>query len=147
MNPVEPNQYARAIMSVGEVVQDYDTDHLFPALGFGAKFADGTVSHSFSLTGDFSNPYCQGIAGVLAAYQRTLGQVQLWGPTNFAPIINHVASFAVAAKNSYFVLLMLTDGAISDLTETEEAIVCASALPMSIIIVGVGPADFSGGCM
>ena len=43
----------------------------------------------------------------------------------------------------YFVLLMLTDGVISDMNETKKAIIHASRLPMSIIIVGVGKADFS----
>ena len=38
---------------------------------------------------------------------------------------------------------MLTDGAISDLDATLGAIVGASDLPMSIIIVGVGGADFT----
>jgi hypothetical protein len=43
---------------------------------------------------------------------------------------------------SYFVLLMLTDGILTDMNKTKEAIVYASDLPMSIIIVGVGGADF-----
>ena len=43
----------------------------------------------------------------------------------------------------YFILLMLTDGVISDMPDTIRAIVRASRLPMSIIIVGVGGADFS----
>ena len=29
------NQYETAIKSVGEVIEDYDTDKLFPVLGFG----------------------------------------------------------------------------------------------------------------
>ena len=37
---------------------------------------------------------------------------------------------------------MLTDGAISDMEDTKRAIIAASRLPMSIIIVGVGGADF-----
>ena len=37
---------------------------------------------------------------------------------------------------------MLTDGAISDMEDTKRAIIAASHLPMSIIIVGVGGADF-----
>ncbi len=45
---------------------------------------------------------------------------------------------------NYFVLLILTDGIITDLDLTVAAIVRASALPMSIIIVGVGNEDFSG---
>lgn len=40
-------------------------------------------------------------------------------------------------------LLVLTDGVVSDMAETRAAIVRASHLPMSIIIVGVGNADFS----
>lgn len=43
----------------------------------------------------------------------------------------------------YFILLILTDGVITDMADTREAIVQASHLPMSIIIVGVGNADFS----
>ena len=38
---------------------------------------------------------------------------------------------------------MLTDGAISDMGNTMKAIIAASRLPMSIIIVGVGGADFA----
>ena len=37
---------------------------------------------------------------------------------------------------------MLTDGAISDMEDTKRAIIEASRLPMSIIIVGVGGANF-----
>lgn len=42
----------------------------------------------------------------------------------------------------YFILLIITDGEITDLDETRQAIVSASKLPMSVIIVGVGNADF-----
>jgi len=41
------------------------------------------------------------------------------------------------------VLLIITDGVISDMFDTVRAIVYASTLPYSIIIVGVGSADFS----
>ena len=43
----------------------------------------------------------------------------------------------------YFVLLLLTDGVLSDMGDTKAALVQASKLPMSVIIVGVGQADFS----
>ncbi|XP_040978584.1 copine-1 isoform X7 [Aquila chrysaetos chrysaetos] len=42
----------------------------------------------------------------------------------------------------YFILLIITGGEITDLDQTRQAIVNASKLPMSIIIVGVGEADF-----
>jgi len=46
-------------------------------------------------------------------------------------------------RQSYFVLLIITDGVISDMADAKRAIVYASTLPYSIIIVGVGSADFS----
>ena len=49
----------------------------------------------------------------------------------------------VSLMQQYFILLMLTDGVISDMPDTIRSIVRASRLPMSIIIVGVGNADFS----
>ncbi len=43
----------------------------------------------------------------------------------------------------YHILLILTDGCIHDMRQTKDKIVEASHLPLSIIIVGVGNADFS----
>ncbi|XP_057556905.1 copine-8 isoform X2 [Hippopotamus amphibius kiboko] len=145
MNPYQLNAYGMALKAVGEIVQDYDSDKMFPALGFGAKLPpDGRISHEFALNGNPQNPYCDGIEGVMEAYYRSLKSVQLYGPTNFAPVINHVARYASSVKDGsqYFVLLIVTDGVISDMAQTKESIVNASKLPMSIIIVGVGPAEF-----
>ncbi|XP_024138111.1 copine-8 isoform X1 [Oryzias melastigma] len=145
MSPYQLNAYAMALKAVGEIIQDYDSDKMFPALGFGAKLPpDGRVSHEFALNGNPQNPYCDGIDGVMEAYYQTLKSVQLYGPTNFAPVINHVARYAASVKDGsqYFVLLIITDGVITDMALTKEAIVNASSLPMSIIIVGVGPAEF-----
>ncbi|XP_064813772.1 copine Va isoform X1 [Oncorhynchus masou masou] len=145
MNPYQMNAYAMALKAVGEIIQDYDSDKLFPAYGFGAKLPpDGKISHAFPLSGDNENPNCVGIEGVLEAYFQGLRTVQLYGPTNFSPVINQVARSAqdVTDGSQYFVLLMITDGVISDMVQTKEAVVNAAALPMSIIIVGVGPAKF-----
>lgn len=38
-----------------------------------------------------------GIEGIIQAYRSILPQVRLYGPTNFSPIINHVARIAAAA--------------------------------------------------
>ncbi|XP_018617439.1 copine-8-like isoform X1 [Scleropages formosus] len=145
MSPYQLNAYGMALKAVGEIIQDYDSDKMFPALGFGAKLPpDGRVSHEFALNGNPQNPYCNGIDGVMEAYYQSLRSVQLYGPTNFSPVINHVARYAASVKDGsqYFVLLIITDGVISDMAQTKEAIVNASCLPMSIIIVGVGPAEF-----
>uniref|UniRef100_A0A674PKE8 Copine family member 9 n=1 Tax=Takifugu rubripes TaxID=31033 RepID=A0A674PKE8_TAKRU len=145
MSPYQMNMYAMALKAVGEIIQDYDSDKLFPAYGFGAKLPpDGKISHAFPLNSNPENPNCMGIDGVLEAYFQSLRMVQLYGPTNFAPVISQVARCAaeVTDGSQYFVLLMITDGVISDMIQTKESVVNASSLPMSIIIVGVGPAEF-----
>ncbi|XP_066469100.1 copine-9 [Tiliqua scincoides] len=145
MSPYQLSNYAMALKAVGEIIQDYDSDKLFPAYGFGAKVPpDGKVSHQFPLNNNPDNPSCEGIEGVLESYFQSLRTVQLYGPTNFSPVINLVAQLAaqVSDGSQYYVLLIITDGVISDMLQTKEAIVSASSLPMSIIIVGVGPAEF-----
>ncbi|KAJ3608645.1 hypothetical protein NHX12_023176, partial [Muraenolepis orangiensis] len=106
------------------------------------------VSHDFAVNFDEDNPECAGIQGVVEAYQNCLPKIQLYGPTNIAPIIQKVASTASEEMHTkeameYFILLILTDGVITDMADTREAIVHASHLPMSVIIVGVGNADFT----
>ncbi|KAK2113624.1 hypothetical protein P7K49_007890 [Saguinus oedipus] len=52
MSPYQLNAYALALTAVGEIIQHYDSDKMFPALGFGAKLPpDGRVSHEFPLVG------------------------------------------------------------------------------------------------
>jgi len=152
------NQYTMAIRAVGDIIQEYDDDKMFPGLGFGAKVPpnNNAVNHEFFLNLDpvnpgGGNPFCNGVDGILRGYSNALGLVELNGPTNFAPVINHVARFAEQATRDqnlrgtlYYVLLIITDGEITDMDETKRAIVSASNLPMSIIIVGVGEnRDFS----
>ena len=138
----KPNQYLAAIKAVGDIVQDYDTDKLFPALGFGARLPpDGQVNHEFFLNMSSTSPYCEGVDGIVAAYHHALDSVELYGPTNFAPVINHVARVATLDRfqpSNYQVLLIITDGIITDMDATKAAIIAASDLPMSIIIIGVG---------
>ncbi|CAF2118817.1 protein BONZAI 2 [Brassica rapa] len=140
------NAYQRAIVEVGEVLQFYDTDKRFPAWGFGARPIDIPVSHCFNLNG--SSTYCEvdGIQGIMNAYNGALFNVSFAGPTLFGPVINAAATIASEslAQNAkrYYVLLIITDGVITDLQETKDALVSASDLPLSILIVGVGGADY-----
>ncbi|KAF2312795.1 hypothetical protein GH714_040484 [Hevea brasiliensis] len=140
------NAYQQAIVEVGEVLQFYDSDKRFPAWGFGARPIDGPVSHCFNLNG--SNNHCEvdGIQGIMMSYSSALLNVSLAGPTLFGPVISTaalIASHSLAnGGKKYFVLLIITDGVVTDLQETKDAIVKASDLPLSILIVGVGGADF-----
>ena len=139
------NQYETCIYSVGSVLCPYDSDQLFPVYGFGGKI-NGVINHCFPLTFDPSNPNVNGLNGILDAYRRSLGCVQLSGPTLFSPVIKAATGVAVESWNeskTYTILMILTDGIINDMRETVDAIVAATDAPLSIIIVGVGNADFS----
>jgi len=148
MSPGGFNEYQRSIMTIGQIIQEYDYDKLFPVYGFGGMIAGtNSVNHCFPLTFDPSNPEVRGVEGILSAYVSSMQSVRLHGPTCFAPIINAAASCAAQSRaegsKKYIVMLILTDGVIMDMEQTRDAIVSASDLPLSIIIVGVGGANFS----
>lgn len=118
----------------------------YKKIGFGAKLPPSlqVVSHQFPLNGNHAHPYCKGVEEILDHYRNRVKTVQFYGPTNFALVINNTISIASQFQDGkhYFVLLIITDGIISDMHQTKHAIINASTLPISIIIVGVGDADF-----
>ena len=140
------NAYERAISAVGAVLQPYDHDGLICAYGFGGVVA-GQTSHCFHLNGR-ADPHVPGVAGVLAAYRQALNNVPLSGPTFFAPLLEQVSRDAHSPEQSqqrqtYTILLLITDGEICDMDQTVAKIVKASKLPLSVVIVGVGQANFA----
>ncbi|KPI88862.1 copine i-like protein [Leptomonas seymouri] len=143
-DPVRPNHYIRAMLAVSCVVQEYDSDRMFPAYGFGAAapFTNGT-SHFFPLNGNPANAYLRGMQAVVDTYAALLPALRFSGPTNFAPSIRTITAGARQARGLYTILLILTDGAITDMQDTIDAIVNADDAPLSIVIIGVGNADFS----
>lgn len=140
------NAYQQAIMEVGEVIQFYDSDKCFPAWGFGGRTIEGVVSHCFNLNGSPSESEVYGIDGIMSAYANALHNVTLAGPTLFGQVINKAAQISSQSvsfnQKKYNVLLIITDGVLTDLEETKNALVRASDLPLSLLIVGVGSADF-----
>lgn len=86
--------------------------------------------------------------GVMDAYKNAINRANLYGPTHFSPLLDMVnemtESMNVTQVNQkYNILLIITDGVINDMQKTIDEIVRGSRLPLSIIIVGVGSADFS----
>nr|ACR34900.1 unknown [Zea mays] len=141
-----PNVYQKAILEIGDVLQYYDPPKRFPAWGFGARPIDGPVSHCFNLNGSTYQPEVDGIQGIMSAYISALRNVSLAGPTLFGQLISTamaIASQSLAEnQHKYFILLIVTDGVVTDFQETIDAIIKASDFPISIIVVGVGGADF-----
>eukprot|EP00760_Papus_ankaliazontas_P029598 PhM_4_TR4309/c0_g1_i1/m.25697 len=146
INPSAPNHYSHAIMAVGDVLAGYVTNSRFPCFGFGAKLPNNDTSHFFPLTFDPANCTVGSIQDMLFVYASALTRVSLSGPTNFAPTIRNVrnmASEGFRSTNVYTILLIITDGEITDLLDTIDELVASDDAPLSVIIVGVGTAcDF-----
>ena len=144
------NEYLKAITAVGQILQYYDSDKQIPVLGFGAAIApyNQTANHCFSLNGNIFDPEVDGIENVIEVYKHAITKVELYGPTNFSPILSLVNQMTrdmncSQMEQKYNIFLIITDGIISDMQKSIDEIVDGSGLPLSIIIVGVGSADFS----
>jgi hypothetical protein len=142
------NSYEKALTAVGSIIAKYDSDQKFPILGFGAKFG-GMINHCFQLG---PTPEVSGVKGMLDAYRNTFRSgLVMSGPTVFAEVIQLAAAQARSkheaasriGQQSYHILLILTDGAVTDVYQTKETIRAAGDAPLSIVIVGIGQADFS----
>lgn len=122
---MEKNEYLKAIRSVGNILQYYDSDKQIPVLGFGATLPSSInrASHCFALNGNIFDPEVDGLDGVIEAYKNALKNVNLYGPTYFAPIIELVNDMAEAERvdqlhQKYNILLIITDGIINDMQKT-----------------------------
>lgn len=147
--PVSPvdrlNPYQEAIQAVGKILQQYDADNMYPVFGFGAQTLGrdgkfGMTSHCFNLHPEEKE--VKGIEGVLALYEEAMTRLKFSSPTYFTEIIEEACVIANRTQcnqesQKYFILLILTDGVINDMESTIEAVIAASALPLSIIIIGI----------
>ena len=142
------NDYQKAISAIVGVLAKYDSDQMYPVWGFGAKYG-GVVRHCFQCgpTGE-----AHGVQGILDAYKQTFKSgLIMSGPTVFTEVLQTAAAKAQShqeaakaqGKQSYTILLILTDGAVTDPAATAEVLRQCSEAPMSVVIVGIGNADFS----
>jgi hypothetical protein len=141
------NDYEQAIHSVGSILEPYAFDRKFALFGFGGipRFAgSNTVSHCFNLSAT-PDPVVQGFSTMFQLYKNAVVGTGLSGPTYFSKVLQIVLDYMKSniQLQMYHILLILTDGAIHDMKETKDLIVECSKYPLSVIIVGIGNADFS----
>lgn len=69
------NSYQKAILSVGSIIENYDSDKSFPVYGFGGiprHMKKKEISHCFPLNGNKNNAELKRTEGILKAYSDTL---------------------------------------------------------------------------
>ncbi|OEL37666.1 E3 ubiquitin-protein ligase RGLG2 [Dichanthelium oligosanthes] len=141
-----PNPYEQAISIIGRTLARFDEDNLIPCFGFG-----DTTTHDQSVFSFYhDNQPCDGFEEALARYREITPQLNLAGPTSFAPIIETAIGIVDSSGGQYHVLLIIADGQVTRSVETGngqlspqeretiDAIVKASDYPLSIVLVGVG---------
>ncbi|SPQ94417.1 unnamed protein product (mitochondrion) [Plasmodiophora brassicae] len=142
------NKYEKAIEAIAPIVVPYDSDQMISVWGFGAKLLDtNRVSHYFPLTFNSDADEVKGVPGIIDVYRKCFTRVDLSGPTMLHEVIqaaSRVASLPFTQSTQHYsVLLVLTDGVVNDMKATVRQIEKASSKPLSIIIIGIGDADFS----
>lgn len=144
----DKNDYEKAISALGSLLANYDSDQKYPVWGFGAKY-EGVVHHAFQCG---TSPQCSGVDGVLQAYRHVFQTGLIMSrPTDFTEVIQVASAFAqsdldaaqVKGKQSYTVLLIFSDGSVSDVVKTGAILDQVSNSPLSIVIVGIGDDGFS----
>ena len=127
------NPYQQAMSICARTLEDFDDDHLIPCFGFGDTTTTDRSVFPFNANGQ----PCYKIDGVLKRYKAITKNVNLSGPTSFAPIINKAIEI-VQQTRQYHILVIIADGQINDNGQTQNAIIRASNYPLSIVTIGVG---------
>jgi Copine/C2 domain len=147
-DPSFRNDYEKAIAAIVSILAKFDSDAKFPVYGFGAKY-DGEVRHCFQCG---PTEEAHGVQGVLDAYRSVFATgLIMSGPTDITELLQTAAARAQSAQDAaarrgqqaYTIVLVLTDGALSDIQKSAAVLKQISGAPLSVVIVGVGNADFS----
>jgi len=90
------------------------------------------------------SPEIYTIDNVINEYRNCLKKIKFAGPTEFCPMIRRTIEVIRKENNpmKYHVLMILTDGVIVDQQQTIDAVIEASFLPFSLIIIGIGNDHF-----
>ena len=98
----KPNDYEKVIKLIGNILQYYSYDQLYPVYGFGA-ILEGSAFNIASMCFNINfqnNPEIYTIDNVINIYHNCLNKLTFAGPTYFSPIIRRVIN-SVKEKKMY----------------------------------------------
>ena len=140
------DDFEQAIKCFGPIMSHYHYDELFPVYGFGAITNRNNPVPNMCFNINFNeNPEIYTIDNVIKHYHNCLKILSLSEPIQFCPVIRKEIEMITGENNLliYHVLMILTSGSLTDLDETIDAVIEASYLPFSLIIIGIGNGDFT----
>ncbi|CAL5971339.1 Copine_I [Hexamita inflata] len=141
--PLTP--YEAVLQTLEPVLKNFDDDDLYPVYRFGCMDTKDKAVAPI-LFPQLMNEHFQGMAAVKQAYRQALTFAVLSGPTTLAPAINKGVEICKAYQSQNIkqqvILLILTDGDVSDEARDCQAVCEASNYPISICVIGVGDGPF-----
>ena len=146
---VVSNPYAATLAVLTSVVQKLNGNRGFPAYGFGGTPAGSKSSpglFSLKAPADASSDAMVGDASELVdAYRAAVSSVTPVSTRNYVPVLRAAlervaAEGPLSQQNQHYTLVaLLTCGPMDDVEATVQELLTATQLPVTVLIVGVGP--------
>ena len=97
------NDYERAMLQVGKILERYAYKMRFTAYGFGGKIQNETTGEMFdkdcfpvkhgAKSIEPNDVYIEGLDEMVREYRDSLKRVEFDGPTRFKPVMDHILSW------------------------------------------------------
>lgn len=132
------NPYQTTIDIICRTLKSFDDDNQIPVFGFGDINSRNETVFPLKSTDGY---ICNGLEDVLTQYQNITPHITLSGPTTFSPLIRTAVNI-VKKTGRYHILLIITDGVVSNPKFDAQTIIDASHYGLSIVCIGVGDGPF-----
>lgn len=139
VEPGKKNFYQQVMEILGETLGTFSVDGHVAAYYFGDLETHDVKVQAINIDQN-GNEECSSITQLLERYTEIIPHVKLAGPTSFVPIIKKAIEI-VKKRKEFHILVIIGDGAVTNLQENVDIVVEASKYPLSIVMVGVGDGD------
>ncbi|KAJ3428764.1 copine-8 [Anaeramoeba flamelloides] len=164
------NPFEKCLSAVVPLLLKYDKDEKIPLYGYGGSLKEqNDKTPPFFHLNMQENPECEGLEGILDAYKGSLKKITLGDMGNatggdtdwrankgryfrddFYQVVNHICDICekqlpsnlALPPDPYHILFFIIDGDSFDTVGTNRALIRASALPISIVLIGLGNTRF-----
>ncbi|KAN0044856.1 hypothetical protein ACTA71_006382 [Dictyostelium dimigraforme] len=135
--------YTEAILDIGGPIKQLSNKGI-TALGFGAICpGESIISHCFPISLDNDQFEKDDQYEINNDIDDNMAKLKMSEPTNFSDIIQYSMKQSTIEEidqdnQKYSILVIFTDGLVSDIDETIKNVTISSSLPLSIIIIQIG---------
>ncbi|OMJ73144.1 hypothetical protein SteCoe_28240 [Stentor coeruleus] len=138
--------YEQGIYGIGKIIENYDYDKKVLAFGFGAtsKNESTALKRCFTMSGSPENPAVI-IDRILDSYNNTFNLIKSTKESYLSSILEKIMEMSEVSppRWTYNIVIIMTNGKISDYNQVVDILNSACSLPMSVFIIGMGGGNFN----